>query len=442
MNRLNSLQNLFSSNFYIEERYALSFVPSIYAYLNNSHEIKAKSEEDLMFSSSSIRTQQNLMGEPKRVVVLSLKQPIVKYTDRWMGWLGSKTYIRILKQLANDDSVAGVVLDIDSGGGQSYGTPEFYDEIKNFQKPIYSFTDGLMCSAAYYIGNAADGIIAHKRSEAIGSIGAYTQFIDFTGIFEKLGAKSYKVYATESGDKNKEIRELIDNNNPTPYIKNILDPLVTTFHADMLEKRPDMDKEALKGGVWGAEEALQMGLIDEIGTIETAIMKVIESSGNNNNSNTNSNNTEMPEEKSFQKLAAVLGVEGVEPKKANIFSTNETVSLTAEQLSKIEAALSDPNDSQKLADLNSELTKVKSDLANAKNDITNLNTAVENALTKAGLEGEKKETATENIELLADKVVEFGGEDGELPTTVHAEGDKSDGYSSLNSTSIFDSIVN
>jgi|SRR5690625_2388 len=442
MSRLNSLQNLFSSNFYIEERYALSFVPSLYAYLNNSNEIKPKSEEDLMFSNSNIRTQKNLMGETKRVVILSIKQPILKYTDHWMGWLGSKTYIRILQQLANDDSVAGVVLDIDSGGGQSYGTPEFYDEIKNFQKPIYSFTDGLMCSAAYYIGNASDGIIAHKRSEAIGSIGAYTQFIDFTGIFEKLGAKSYKVYATESDEKNKEVRELIDNNDPTPYIKNILDPLVATFHADMLEKRPDMDKEALKGGVWGAEEALQMGLIDEIGTIETAIMKVIESSGNNNNSNTNSNNTEMPEEKSFQKLAAVLGVEGVEPKKANIFSTNETVSLTAEQLSKIEAALSDPNDSQKLADLNSELTKAKSDLANAKNDITNLNTAVENALTKAGLEGEKKETATENIELLADKVVEFGGEDGELPTTVHAEGDKSVGDSSLNSTSIFDSIVN
>lgn len=149
----------------------------------------------------------------------------------------------------------------------------------------------------------------------------------------------------------------------------------------------------------------------------------------------------MSKENSFPKLAAVLGVEGIEAKKANIFSTNETVSLTAEQLASIEAALADPGDSQKLADLQTELSTAKADKKKAEDKASALDAAVNSAIEKAGLTDEKKATSAENLDFLAEKVIEYGAKDGDKPTNVTTKGDKVE-ETDPESTSIYDSLVN
>ena len=90
-----------------------------------------------------------------------------------------------------------------------------------------------MCSAAYYIGSASAHIVANKRAEAIGSIGAYAQFLDLSGFYEKKGAKLITVYAHESTEKNKSYRDLMSGN-PKTYIKEDLNPIVEQdFISDM-----------------------------------------------------------------------------------------------------------------------------------------------------------------------------------------------------------------
>src|SRR5690606_27539836 len=135
-----------------------------------------------------------------------------------------------MQNMLNESNCAGVVLDIDSGGGQVSGTPEFHDVVKNASKPVVSYTDGLMCSAAYYIGSAASYIVANKRADAIGSIGVMIHFVDLTGYYEKKGAKVITEYATKSTEKNKAYEELIKGN-PDEYIKKELDPINEDFHA-------------------------------------------------------------------------------------------------------------------------------------------------------------------------------------------------------------------
>lgn len=395
--------------------------------------VEELSEEKMIARAQSSSPIQNSTA---RIAIISIKHPIFKYSDKWAGVLGSKSYQNILAEIDSHPDIVGVVLDIDSGGGQSYGTPELYDAIRAFSKPIVTYTDGFLCSAAYYIGNAADYIVANKRSEAIGSIGAYSSFVDFTGMFEKWGAKDHTIYATKSTEKNSDFREVLKGNYE-PYIKNVLDPMVETFHQDMKNARPGLDDSAFKGGTWGSDKALELGLIDEIGTIETAILKVVELS---NSENLNSN-TDMSKENSFPKLAAVLGVEGIEAKKANIFSANETVSLSVEQLASIEAALTDPGDSQKLADLQTELSSAKKAKETAENDLTALEHTVKSAVVNAGLTAELKSTAEENINLLSEKVVEYGAIDGDKPTNVTTTGDRVDDPDP-ESTSIYDSLVN
>jgi protease-4 len=59
-----------------------------------------------------------------------------------------------------------------------------------------------MCSGAYYIAAATQKIIANKRADAIGSIGAYATIVDSNGIFEHFGAKVHTIYAKKSTEKN------------------------------------------------------------------------------------------------------------------------------------------------------------------------------------------------------------------------------------------------
>jgi protease-4 len=68
-----------------------------------------------------------------------------------------------MKSYAQDPNCIGVVLDIDSGGGQVSGTPEFYDYIASFKNQLLLI---LMC--LLYIGSATSHIIANKRADAIG----------------------------------------------------------------------------------------------------------------------------------------------------------------------------------------------------------------------------------------------------------------------------------
>ena len=149
-----------------------------------------------------------------------------------------------MRAYEKDAQCKGVVLDIDSGGGQVSGTPEFHDFIKEYSKPVVAYTDGYMCSAAYYIGSAADHIIANKRADKIGSIGTMISFLDLTGYYEKKGAKMITAYATKSTEKNKSFEDLLSGK-PETYIKNELDPITETFHSDMKAARTNLDEAVL-----------------------------------------------------------------------------------------------------------------------------------------------------------------------------------------------------
>ena len=132
----------------------------------------------------------------------SIKHPIYKYSQ-FCGPAGTKDLQRRLERYKKDSNCIGVVMDIDSGGGQVSGTAEFYDYVKNYSKPVVSYTDGMMCSAAYYIASPSDHIVGNSRLDCVGSIGVMISFLDPTGMYLKKGATIINEYATKSTEKNR-----------------------------------------------------------------------------------------------------------------------------------------------------------------------------------------------------------------------------------------------
>lgn len=322
---VNNLHSLLNGPWYIHQQYGEAMLPLLFNMLNGKDFTKQENVAHSIESASSSSTTNTSNND---VLVISIKSPIYKYSQE-CGPRGTKTMMAIMDRFKKDATIAGVVLDIDSGGGQVSGTPEFHDYIKTYPKPVVSYTDGMMCSAAYYIGSAAQHIVANKRASDIGSIGAYTQFLDLKGYYEKQGATLHTMYATKSTGKNKEYREALEGNYEA-YITQVLDPIVEEFITDIKEVRNQVNETVFTGGTYAASIALKNGLIDEIGTFETAVNKVLELA------KTNKNNT-MNTGKKRTNLDAVLGLE--EP----LAVTDNGSYLNEDQLDAVETHLADQN---------------------------------------------------------------------------------------------------
>lgn len=407
---LNNLHSLITGHWFIDKTYSQSLLPSLYAVLSGKQSFSAPTNpipEAFIFNGvatmPSASSFDNETNKDNYVLVLSLKNPIYKYNQE-CGPRGTKSKQQIMVRYESDPNCKGIVLDIDSGGGQVSGTPEFHDFIKNYSKPVVAYTDGMMCSAAYYIGSASNHIIANKRADAIGSIGTMIHFVDMTGVYEKKGAKIVTEYATKSTNKNKDFEDLLKGN-PEGYIKNQLDPITEIFHADMNSARPSLNSEVLTGGTYNSEISLNNGLIDEIGTLQTAIDKVFSlAKATNTNSNTNNSKNKTMSKLNVPLIEAVIGSSFTEGE------TENGIILTDEQATAIENRLSE-NDNA-ITTATTKATKSATTITDLTATNTTVTTAIQNALVTAEVDGAAAMSNEEGIVALSALVAEYGGKDG------------------------------
>ena len=409
---INNLHSLLGGKWFIEKAYASSLMPYLTPIINGnslnitSKESKEHSKVSISGSNISDSNENTDSNDESYVLIVSLKNPIYKYNQD-CGPRGTKYKQSLMASYKSDPNCKGVVLDIDSGGGQVSGTPEFHDFIKNYNKPVVAYTDGLMCSAAYYIGCASNHIIANKRVDAIGSIGVMISFIDMRGYYEKKGAKLISEYATKSTEKNKDYEELL-NGNPEGYIKNQLDPITDNFHADVKSSRNNLNETVLKGGVFNAEDSLNYGLIDEIGTMETAINKVFQLAAVNSKKNNNSNN--MSKEIKVPSIQNALGYD-------TPFQSNENgVFLQESELGTIETALTNAN---------TNVTNITAERDTAKTTVKTATTSIDAVLTAAEIDFTAETSLEEKINLLEAQRKEYAGKAaGSGKTTTVNTGDE------------------
>ncbi|MBC5835803.1 hypothetical protein G6N05_05335 [Flavobacterium sp. F372] len=438
---IKNIHSLISGKWFIHESYGYSLLPSLFSIIEGQNISITSDEIEPEVFVSSKKSKSNLIAadsfnnesnNDQYVAVINLKNPIYKYNQE-CGPAGTKSKMAIMENYAKDSNCVGIVLDIDSGGGQVSGTPEFYDYIKSYSKPVVSYTDGMMCSAAYYIGSAANHIIANNRADAIGSIGVMVHFIDVSGIYEKMGAKVITEYATRSTEKNKPFEELLKGN-PELYIKTELDPIAEDFINDIKAVRSNVDKSVFAGGTWNASDSLSKGLIDSLGTLQDAINKAFELSktSKNNSNKTNSKNKVMSKKtKNFAEIQKLVSIEGEGIPTLATITGKKGVQLTEAQLETIEAALSG----------NAVLLQTEKDNVTAeKEKVTGLTSAVTEAVTTAGLTSAA--TPEANIKMLGEKVAEYGAQPGAKPKTPKSDGDNVEEESIVDANAAHNKVYN
>ncbi len=199
------------------------------------------------------------------IAIININGAITKY-DQDCGPSGMITKSNILNRCFANDKIKGIVLNIDSGGGSGDAMRHFVAEVGIRNKPVLAFVSDFAASAAYGIASSCDAIVANYDLAEVGSIGTYISLVDYSEKLKKEGINLIEVYASDSKDKNNEVKEALKGN---------LEPLrqrADHFNEKFLSMVESNRGEKLKAGrdVWGtgklfyADQALEMGLIDSI----------------------------------------------------------------------------------------------------------------------------------------------------------------------------------
>ncbi len=184
--------------------------------------------------------------------------------------ISSTQIIDFLTQAEQDDSIDAIVLEINSPGGSAVASDEIAKKIKSIQKPVISVIREVGASGAYWIASSTDHIIANQMS-ITGSIGVISSYLEFSGLMEKYGVGYERLVAGKYKDIGTPYRML--NSQEEQILQGKLDKIQVFFIDEVAQNRNltrDHVKELATGEFYLGVEALENGLVDELGNEDTA----------------------------------------------------------------------------------------------------------------------------------------------------------------------------
>jgi len=183
-------------------------------------------------------------------------------------------------ELVQDPKISAIVIDVDSPGGQVDGIEELSQKIfeARGQKPIVAVADHTMASGAYWIGTAADEVVASPSSE-MGSIGVFAAHVDMSQALEKEGVKvslisrgKYKIEGNPYEPLSEEARTAID-----ARVGDYYESFVNSVARNRGVKVAAVRNGFGEGRVVGARQAVELGMADRVGTLEETIDRLVNS---------------------------------------------------------------------------------------------------------------------------------------------------------------------
>lgn len=213
----------------------------------------------------AIRKQYTEMLEPK------VKIGVIKIENTLSN---SDKYIKTFKKFFEDKSIKAILLDVDCPGGSAGTSQVIFNELKlrkqESNKPVIALVENIAASGGYYVACASDYIVSSPAA-FIGSIGVYISYPYFKDFIENYKVKyeiikagKYKTVGNPFAEPNAQNKEMLEE-----LTKNVY----TQFINDVRLNRTGVSDDAsvwAEGKIFTGQQALQLKLIDELGSITNA----------------------------------------------------------------------------------------------------------------------------------------------------------------------------
>lgn len=197
------------------------------------------------------------------------------------GALWSRKFIRTIRRLREDETVRGVILRIDSPGGDAVASDEILRELRllSEKKPLVVSMSDVAASGGYYIAMTGDPVVAYPGTFT-GSIGVLYGKANLHGLYEKLGVRKEILKRGRFADIDSDYRPLGPEGRAK--LRQGIEAVYASFLARVAEGRK-RDVEEIRplaeGRVWLGIQAKRNGLVDELGGLDRALELVKEKAG-------------------------------------------------------------------------------------------------------------------------------------------------------------------
>ena len=221
-----------------------------------------------------------------KIVRISLDGVIMLEESRWGLKPGSAPMaLQSIQRATLDEDVKGIILEIDSPGGGVTASDIIWNALQEFKdadtnRAVVVIMGDTCASGGYYVAAAADTIIAHPTT-LTGSIGVLIESINVKELADRIGIKDVSITSGANKQILNPLHDMTDEQRK--MLQDSVDALSRRFKALVAEGR-DMPIEKVDaiadGRVFIAEEALKLGLIDQIGYFPDALEAMAELIGN------------------------------------------------------------------------------------------------------------------------------------------------------------------
>jgi len=195
----------------------------------------------------------------------------------------ARSIIEALEKHAQDDTVRAVVLRINSPGGTVVAAQEVFAAITRLReetnKAVVASMADVGASGGYYIACAADRIYANPGT-ITGSIGVIMEFPNVKELFAKIGVGATTIKSGEFKDTGSALRDM------TSREREVLQELIDDVYGQFVQAvgmgrgmTPDAVREIADGRIFTGRQAHDLGLIDELGDLTSAIEAAAELGG-------------------------------------------------------------------------------------------------------------------------------------------------------------------
>jgi len=226
-------------------------------------------------------------GEPSSVAVLDdavavlhLDGAITSGPEDYLSTSGiTPARVFDLLEQAADPNIKAVVVRINSPGGSVVASDEIYHALLDFEKPVVIWMGDTAASGGYYISCGGDYVFAHPGT-LTGSIGVISQFLNVEELMEKIGVDATVITSGPSKDMGSLFREMTEEEQA--LWRSIIDEVYDGF-VEIVAQARDLPLEDVReladGRVYTGQQALELGLVDEVGTSDDAVAKAAELGG-------------------------------------------------------------------------------------------------------------------------------------------------------------------
>lgn len=186
----------------------------------------------------------------------------------------SEDVVRQIKKYREDTSIRGIVLRIDSPGGGVVASQEMYEEVRKTRdqgKPVVVSMGALAASGGYYVACGGSVLVAN-RGTLTGSIGVIGEFLQLHEALHKLGIDVKTIKSGRLKDAGSLTQPM--SKDAERYFQSLMDDVHEQF-IRVVEAERKLDHGEVvalaDGRVFTGEQALELGLVDTLGTFEDAI---------------------------------------------------------------------------------------------------------------------------------------------------------------------------